>query len=87
MVLHENSKGPVLTNKLQPVENVAAAAQKLTMASGASATGAGLWAWMGEHHQEIGALCAMIGAAFAGIGLIVTVVLGIRRDIRERRGK
>lgn len=36
-------------------------------------SGGGAWAWLGTHHQEIGAVCAIIGASCAVIGLLFSL--------------
>lgn len=35
----------------------------------AGTMGSGLWAWLGENHQEIGAMCSLFGALCLGITL------------------
>ena len=57
--------------RAEPIQHVVSAA-KGTAISGSVAMGGGMWAWLGDNHTQIGAICAVVGAVCAIIGMAVT---------------
>ena len=48
-------------------------AGQTTLAGAMVSTGGGLWTWLGTHNQEIGAICAIVGASCALGGFVVSI--------------
>lgn len=58
---------------IQQATEAVAAAVKATATGATVAAGGGAWAWFGTNSQAIGAVCAIVGALSAVIGLTVTL--------------
>lgn len=68
-------------------EQAAIAVANKTLTAGvitAAASGAAVKvSWLSEHAGDVAAACSIVGASVAVLGLLVTVVFQIRRDLRE----
>lgn len=63
------------------------AGAKFTTASAAVTGGSGVWAWLGENHQAVTAVCGIGGFCCAIIGVIYTVWHGQQelKQLKERQ--
>lgn len=49
-----------------------------------TAAGSGLWAWMGNNYQQIGAVGVLVGIAVGIIGLVMQFFSNRRRDRMQK---
>lgn len=56
----------------QNIPELTGAGKAIIVGTGMS-SGGGAWAWLGTHHQEIGAICAIVGATCAVVGLVFSI--------------